>query len=53
MSKKIKNIKLQLDCLMYITKITGKKINEENYENTLNILKDAMEVNLIIILTKY
>jgi hypothetical protein len=29
---------------MFITKITGKNIREENHENTLNILKDALEV---------
>lgn len=33
---------------MFITKITGKSINEENYENTLGILKDALEVGLRI-----
>ncbi len=44
MSRKIKNTKLQLDCLMYITKISGNNtVGEENFESSIKILKDAIE----------
>jgi len=45
LARRLKNIKLQLDCLLYLTKIS-QQVKQEASESAIRILRDAVEVHI-------